>query len=235
MILGVIPARYGSTRFPGKPLVIIQGKSMIQRVYEQCMKAKSLSGVIVATDDQRIFDHVNSFGGEVTLTASHHQSGTERMVEVAITREGYTHLINIQGDEPFINPAQIDFLGNEMQNNHDSGIFTLIKPLTDPGKIHDPNIVKVVCDIKGNALYFSRSAIPFPRNNQKTQYFKHIGIYGFRREVLLQVPQMPAVMLEESESLEQLRWLANGYKIRTLVTNHESISVDTPEDLKGFL
>ncbi|MCB0846990.1 MAG: 3-deoxy-manno-octulosonate cytidylyltransferase, partial [Bacteroidetes bacterium] len=137
--------------------------------------------------------------------------------------------------EPFINPAQIDFLGTEMLNNHESGIFTLIKPLTDPGKIHDPNIVKVVCDINGNALYFSRSAIPFPRNNHKTQYFKHIGIYGFRREVLLQVPQMSPAMIEESESLEQLRWLANGYKIRTLVTNHESISVDTPEDLKGFL
>jgi 3-deoxy-manno-octulosonate cytidylyltransferase (CMP-KDO synthetase) len=214
---------------------MIQGKSMIQRVYEQCQKARFLSQVVVATDDKRIYDHVKGFGGEVVMTATGHQSGTDRIGEVADIFPHYTHYINIQGDEPFINPEQIDLLGNEMLTNDQVEIITLIKPLKGLNKINDPNIVKVVCDLAGYALYFSRSPIPFPRQEIEARYFKHIGIYGFRKDILLQVPKMKSAMVEKSESLEQLRWLANGYKIRTLVTHQESISVDRPEDLKGFL
>ena len=183
MILGVIPARYGSTRFPGKPLLEIRnGKSMIQRVYEQCKKAKSLSDVIVATDDKRIFQHVKDFGGKVVMTADHHQSGTERMAEVAELNPNFTHFINIQGDEPFINPEQIDLLGNSFIQYPELEISTLIKPIKEKEQIQNPNIVKVVTDFSGNALYFSRAAIPYPRNQIQTTYYKHIGIYGFVKE-----------------------------------------------------
>ena len=208
---------------------------MIQRVYEQCEKAQSLGMVIVATDDNRIYDHVLEFGGKVAMTKTDHQSGTERMKEIAMIHSEFTHFINIQGDEPFIDPSQIDLLGNLMEAQPGIDICTLKKELTDPKQINNPNIVKVVTDFLGDAMYFSRSPIPYPRNAAKATYFKHIGIYGFKREVLLKVPKMKPAMTEESESLEQLRWLANGYKIRTLSTELESISVDTPEDLQGFL
>ena len=208
---------------------------MIQRVYEQCEKAQTLEMVIVATDDQRIYNHVLEFGGNAAMTKTNHQSGTERMTEIAANYSEFTHYMNIQGDEPFINPLQIDLLGKLMESQPDIDICTLKKELKDPKQIHNPNVVKVVTNFWGDAMYFSRSPIPYPRNASKVTYYKHIGIYGFKREVLLKVPEMKTDMSEEAESLEQLRWLANGYKIRTLSTELESISVDTPEDLEGIL
>ncbi|MDX2248276.1 MAG: 3-deoxy-manno-octulosonate cytidylyltransferase [Bacteroidia bacterium] len=235
MILGVIPARYGSSRFPGKPLVEIRGKSMIQRVYEQCQKASLISRIVVATDDDRIYNHVQSFGGWVEMTDTKHVSGTERMAEIAQKYAEFGYFINIQGDEPFIDPAQINQVGEMLLDKTAPDIVTLALPLVDREKIANPNLVKVVMDRAGNALYFSRSVIPFPRNETiENLYHKHIGIYGFRREVLLAVPQMQASPLEVAESLEQLRWLAAGYRIRVGITFTESQSVDTPEDLSEF-
>lgn len=234
MILGVIPARYGSSRFPGKPLVDIRGKSMIRRVYEQCMKAEAVSRVVVATDDERIYGHVLDFGGNVEMTGTQHLSGTERMAEIAQKYGDFSHFINIQGDEPFIDPGQINQVGEMLQAEAETApdIVTLARPMVDRETITNPNLVKVVMDLQGNALYFSRSVIPFPRNeSSEIIWYKHIGIYGFRREVLLAVPHMPASPLEVAESLEQLRWLANGYRIRVGMTLTESISVDTPDDL----
>ncbi|MEZ4773995.1 MAG: 3-deoxy-manno-octulosonate cytidylyltransferase [Bacteroidia bacterium] len=235
MILGVIPARYGSSRFPGKPLVEIQGKSMIRRVYEQCQKAEAVSRVVVATDDERIFGHVLDFGGNVEMTGTEHLSGTERMAEIAQKYGEFSHFINIQGDEPFIDPGQINQVGEILLGNGAPDIVTLARPMVDREQISNPNLVKVVMDMLGNAMYFSRSVIPFPRNETPGMvWYKHIGIYGFRREVLLAVPQMPASPLEVSESLEQLRWLTNGYRIQVGITLTESISVDTPDDLSEF-
>lgn len=239
-ILGVIPARYASTRFPAKPLVDILGKSMIQRVYEQCKQASLLTEVIVATDDIRIFDHVQSFGGKVMMTATSHQSGTERMCEVAQTYSDYTHYINIQGDEPYIQPEQINLLCQILLTG--TPIATLIKKMKEVDLLENPNIIKVVIDTELNALYFSRSPIPYCRGeNDKSKwleqvpYYQHIGIYGFKREVLLQIPQMQVSYLEQVESLEQLRWLANGYQIKTAISEQASISIDTPADLERLL
>ncbi|MEZ4826210.1 MAG: 3-deoxy-manno-octulosonate cytidylyltransferase [Bacteroidia bacterium] len=232
MILGVIPARFGSSRFPGKPLVDIRGKSMIRRVYEQCCKASALSLVVVATDDDRIFDHVRAFGGEVVMTGKQHLSGTERMAEVAQKYADFSHFINIQGDEPFIDPGQVNQVGELLLGESTPDIVTLARPVLEKEALSNPNLVKVVMDNSGNALYFSRSVIPFPRHPQaETMWYKHIGIYGFARPVLLKVPAMPPSPLEVCESLEQLRWLANGYKIRVGLTDKEALSVDTPEDL----
>ena len=238
MILGVIPARYASTRFPGKSLADIKGKSMIQRVYKQAKKATMLSRVMVATDDQRIYTHVRDFGGEVEMTGIHHRSGTERLVELAQKYPDYPFVINIQGDEPYIDPEQINLLCQTLTQKEDVDIATLIKPISDPEVLGNKAAVKVVIDHDFFALYFSRAAIPFNRDEstyeawlKKGTYYHHIGIYGFRREVLLQVPHMRPSPLEYIESLEQLRWLANGYRIQTAVSNSPSYAVDTPEDL----
>jgi 3-deoxy-manno-octulosonate cytidylyltransferase (CMP-KDO synthetase) len=288
-ILGVIPARYASTRFMGKPLVDINGKSMIQRVYEQAKQCKSLARVVVATDDERIFKHVESFGGDVVMTADTHQSGTDRCAEVVenlnfeiqtaflnsddapiigkITPRFdniFTAVINIQGDEPFIQPEQIEkvadilrgggisnskFQDSKFQDSEptkasnvkrqtDFGIATLAKRLDNQEDIESPNVVKVVFDIQGKALYFSRSPIPFIRNLDKSvwaksgQFFKHIGLYGYKTSVLLDIARLPPSNLEKTESLEQLRWLENGYEIGVAETDLETIGIDTPEDLK---
>ncbi|MEE1885866.1 3-deoxy-manno-octulosonate cytidylyltransferase [Pedobacter flavus] len=234
-ILGVIPARYASTRFPGKPLIEIGGKSMIRRVYEQANLAKSLTHVIVATDDQRIADEVESFGGEYVMTNSAHESGTDRCAEVAKIVEGYDVIINIQGDEPFINPLQIDLLANLFKE--DTEIATLIKPIQEQDELVNPNLPKVVISKQGKALYFSRTPIPYLRGvdihnwNAKHQYFRHIGIYGYRKNILLQLTNLPISLLEKSEQLEQLRWLENGFNIQTAITEFETIAVDVPEDL----
>ena len=241
-ILGVIPARYASSRFPGKPLADIKGKSMIQRVYEQCQKSQYLSEVVVATDDARIFEHVEAFGGKVAMTAEHHRSGTERMVEVAQNYEDYLYLVNIQGDEPFIEPSQIDLLCKLVVEEPQTQIATLIHKIERASDLDNPNLPKVVVDEEGNALYFSRSPIPFVRNEEDRgkwleahTFFRHIGIYAFEREVLLKVPAMNSSKLELVESLEQLRWLANGYKIRTAITNKSSFAIDSPSDLARLL
>lgn len=235
-ILGVIPARYASTRFPGKPLVDINGKTMIRRVYEQALQAKSLGKVIVATDDKRIFEEVESFGGNVSYTRPEHNNGTERCAEIAEQYEADV-IINIQGDEPYIQPEQIDLLAGCFKDQHVQ-IATLIKehPLDDA--LRSPARVKVAVNKRMQALYFSRSIIPYLRATDSQIpliYYKHIGIYAFRREVLLELVKLPPSTLELAESLEQLRWLDNGYTIQCAVTEHESLSVDTPEDLEGIL
>ncbi len=236
-IIGIIPARYASTRFPGKPLVDIGGKTMIQRVYEQCQKSKSLYKTYVATDDQRIFQHVRDFGGNVVMTSEAHKTGTDRCNEAAsiIEKEEKTQidvLINIQGDEPFIHIEQINLVANCF-NNKDTEIASLAREISTDEDIHNPNMVKVVRNLKKQALYFSRYPIPFYRNSNedKQKILKHIGIYGYKRDVLSEISKLNTSELEKAESLEQLRWLENGYKITLELTTHESISIDTKEDL----
>lgn len=239
-IIGVIPARYASTRFPGKPLAVIEGKTMIMRVYEQACFSGSLDKVIVATDDERIARHVAGFGGCVEMTGTHHQSGTERCREVAanLTLKGevFDYLINIQGDEPFIDPGQIDELANGIRRDKPP-LATLIRRITNAGELHNPNVVKVTVDHQGFALYFSRSPIPFARGvapeNWLTAatYYKHVGIYGYRNQVLDEIVALSSSPLEQTESLEQLRWIENGYRIRTYTTDYESIAIDVPGDL----
>jgi 3-deoxy-manno-octulosonate cytidylyltransferase (CMP-KDO synthetase) len=288
-ILGVIPARFASTRFPGKPLIEIDGKSMIQRVYEQAKKCKSLAHVVVATDDERIFNHVKSFGGDVLMTSETHQSGTDRCAEVVERlnleiqtafldsdtasiigkikprfESIFTAVINIQGDEPFIEPEQIEKIADILRGPSEENsaltirnvsaatnskfksqtsnfdIATLVKSIDNQEDIENSNIVKAVFGEGGRALYFSRSPIPFLRNVEKNdwaksgQFFKHIGLYGYKTSVLLDIACLVQSPLEKSESLEQLRWLENGFAIGVAETNLETIGIDTPEDLKKF-
>ena len=240
-ILGIIPSRFGSSRFPGKPLIDLAGKSMIQRVYEQAKKSKLLSDVIVATDDERIFKHVEKFGGKAMMTSSSHQSGTDRCAEILEKLNSDFHaVINIQGDEPFINPDQIDVLAKCFDDDK-TELATLINPTNDSSLIHNPNRIKVVIDKNNQALYFSRSAIPFMKEIPTTDwakhhpYFLHIGIYGYRSDVLKKITQLPVSSLEKTESLEQLRWLENGYRIKVAETNFESYSIDSPEDVNNVL
>lgn len=228
-IVGIIPARYAASRFPGKPLVDIQGKYMIQRVYEQAIKA-NLHQVIIATDDKRIYDAALQFNAEVMMTATHHLNGTSRCAEVTQHIDADA-CINIQGDEPFIQPEQIQQVAELLKQQ--AAIATLKKKISEEKEIMNTNVVKVVCNTKGEALYFSRSMIPFNRNaNQAIEYYKHIGIYGFQKEILLQIQQLAVSALEQAESLEQLRWLENGYKIIVAETPYETIAIDTPEDLQ---
>ncbi len=239
-ILGIIPARYTSTRFPGKPLVVIEGKSMIRRVYEQAVKCSSLSRVIVATDHEAIFNHVTGFGGNVMMTGEHHRTGTERCCEVAgkLRESGDTfdYIVNIQGDEPFIDPAQIEELAGCF-SIAGTCLATLIRKITSVEELSSPNVVKAVTDLDGSALFFSRSPIPFARGFKPedwlsaTTYYRHVGIYGYRSTVLEEIVDLPPSPLELAESLEQMRWLEHGYKIQTQVTEYESFAVDVPSDL----
>lgn len=233
-VLGIIPARYESSRFPGKPLVDILGKSMIQRVYEQASKSILITDLIVATDDQRIVDEVQSFGGNVMMTSTKHQNGTERCGEVIEAYSDIDVVINIQGDEPLIQPEQLDAL-LELFNDDDADveIGTLVKKLNDEGEISNPNRIKVVLDSDCNALYFSRAAIPYSK--APIQHFKHIGIYAWRYETLQELLELKPTEIEKAESLEQLRWLYNGYKIRTAETSIETPNVDTPDDLNKVI
>ncbi len=242
-IAGIIPARYGSTRFPGKPLADIGGKTMIHRVYEQASKAEKLSAVIVATDDERIINEVESFGGRAVMTSEKHGSGTERCAEVVERLENsgsqFDVVINIQGDEPFLDPSQIDLLADMFSNDHVE-IATLIRKISDTADLENPNVVKVVTGNDNQALYFSRSAIPFFRGlpkedwTDKHTYFSHVGIYAYRTPVLKKIVTLPQGKLEKCESLEQLRWLENGLSIHVQQTDMESFAVDTPEDLSKF-
>ena len=232
-ILGIIPARYASTRLPGKSLIEIGGKTMIQRVYEQVALCNSLTHYIVATDDSRIADQVRSFGGEVILTSPQHLNGTERCAEVlSIIGQHFDVVINIQGDEPFINPLQINTLADLMRNTN-CDIGTLIKICADRTQLENPSIIKAVVNNQFKALYFSRAVIPYLRNeNQNHIFYKHIGIYGYKTAVLRKIVQLPPSILEIAESLEQLRWIENGYSIHTAITPFESISIDTPADIE---
>jgi len=230
-ILGIIPARYASTRFPAKPLADIGGKSMIERVYQQTTRSSKISKSVVATDDQRIYDHVRSFGGNVCMTSPDHVSGTDRCFEaLSKQEETYDYVINIQGDEPFISPKQIDLLGSLLDGKTE--LATLGKKLEDEESIANPNVVKLVKNLNGEALYFSRFAIPYLRNvGHKHNFFKHIGMYAYRTDILGKITKLPVSSLEKAESLEQLRWLENGYRIKVAETDEETIGVDTPEDL----
>lgn len=240
-VCGIIPARFASTRFPGKPLVDIDGKSMIRRVYEQACKAASLNEVVVATDDSRIFDHVTAFGGKVMMTSTHHRTGTDRCREVLQQLEeqgkSFDIVINIQGDEPFIDPEQINAVANCFADSQVQ-IATLRKALTGADELFSPNIIKVVCNQQGKALYFSRAPIPYIRGKQEEEwigeqiFYKHIGIYAFRAQTLHAISALAPSRLELAESLEQLRWLEQGFSIQVETTLSESHSIDTPEDLK---
>lgn len=234
--IAVIPARYASTRFPGKPLADIGGQAMIQRVYNQVNHAQSVSEVIVATDDERIEKEVRSFGGNVVMTSSDHVSGTDRCAEVMQNISGFDIVVNIQGDEPFVDPLQIDLLVSCFQNT-ETQIATLIKKITNQDELENPNRPKVIIDKNEFALYFSRQPLPYAKGLKKTEwlekgtYFSHIGIYGFQTHVLQEITKLAPSFLENTEGLEQLRWLENGYKIKTALSHHDNDAVDTPEDL----
>ena len=238
MILCVIPARFASTRFPGKPLVEIGGKTMIQRVYEQVGKSQRVEERVVATDDARIFEHVRSFGGRVVMTRADHPSGTDRCAEVARLFPEAGFVLNVQGDEPFIQPEQIDLLADTLVGSGQFSIATLARRISDPAQLFNPNVVKAVFSERNGALYFSRQPLPFVRGAEpaawaeRQAFFKHIGLYGFRRDALLAVAALPPSPLELAESLEQLRWLENGFRIAVGITELETVGVDVPEDLE---
>jgi len=235
-IIGLIPARYASTRFPAKPLVDIGGKSMIQRVYEQAKKSTYLSKVVVATDNPEIYNHVKSFDGEVCMTREDHISGTDRCYEaLTLQSEQFEYVINIQGDEPFIQPEQIDLLAAVLTGKTE--IATLMKAIDQTEQLFNPNLVKAVIGKNCEALYFSRSPIPYLRNIKENDwvsnhtFFKHIGMYAYRVDILTELTKLHPSTLEKAESLEQLRWLENGFEILAVETSTESFGIDTPEDL----
>jgi 3-deoxy-manno-octulosonate cytidylyltransferase (CMP-KDO synthetase) len=237
-ILAIIPARYASSRFPGKPLIEIAGKSMIQRTYEQVMKAKGIQKVIVATDDARILNHVLEFGGDALMTSPEHPNGTER-VEEAYQKAGgsakYEFVVNIQGDEPFIHPETIELLIGGL--DYKTEIETVVKKIDNYDDLLNPNIVKAVITMRKQALYFSRQAVPFVRDYQPVEwlkhatFYRHYGIYAYRSDVLEQIVKIPVSVLEDTEKLEQLRWIGYGYKVKVVETTHDSIGVDTTADL----
>ncbi len=234
--MAIIPARYASTRFPGKPLAVLGGKTVIQRVYEQVSSV--LDEVYVATDDQRIYDCVTGFGGRAVMTREDHKSGTDRIEEaVEKIHSSADVIINVQGDEPFIQPSQIKTLMS-LFDDPDTQIGTLGKLFESIEAVENPNSPKIVTDNRGFALYFSRSVIPYIRGKERKEWFgeypflKHLGIYAYRREVLKEVTLLPQSSLEKAESLEQLRWLQNGYRIRVGLTDVETVGIDTPEDLQ---
>ncbi|MDU0370347.1 3-deoxy-manno-octulosonate cytidylyltransferase [Hymenobacter endophyticus] len=241
LAIGIIPARFASTRLPGKPLVDLGSQSMIERVVRQARQS-SLSRVVVATDDQRILDHVLGFGGEAVLTSPDHPSGTDRV------RDAYEQLqvqadciINIQGDEPFIHPAQIDALVQLFATPEPPQLATLVKPVVSEEELFSPHLPKVVLNARAEALYFSRHPLPYQRQHpqaewlQHHRYLRHIGLYAYRPDVLHAITQLPPSPLELAESLEQLRWLEAGYRIRTAETELETIGIDTPEDVERAL
>lgn len=234
--IAVIPARYSSSRFPGKPLAVLAGKPVIQRVYEQVTKV--LSEAWVATDDERIYNTVSDFGGKAVMTRQDHKSGTDRIEEaVEKIKTDADVIVNIQGDEPFIQPSQIETVCKQF-DNPSTQIATIGKPFTSMEAVENPNSPKIVTDVNGFALYFSRSVIPYVRGVEEKEwlshfpFLKHLGIYAYRREVLREITRLPQSPLEKAESLEQLRWLQNGYCIRVGITNVETVGIDTPDDLR---
>jgi 3-deoxy-manno-octulosonate cytidylyltransferase (CMP-KDO synthetase) len=232
-IVIVIPARYGSTRLPGKPLVSLAGTSMIQRVYQRAKLSKLATRVIVATDDDRIIKVVEAFGGEARMTRTEHRTGTERVAEVAAHTEGQV-FVNVQGDEPLLNPEVVDAAIEALLQEPAATIATVATPIKLPADIMDPNVVKTVLDFDDNALYFSRAPIPWVRDTAskvQARHLKHLGLYVFQRDALLEYPTLPQGTLEKIEQLEQLRWLENGWKIRVAEVQHDSVSVDVPEDV----
>lgn len=234
-VIGIIPARYGSMRLPGKPLRKVRGKTIIERVYERVKLATTLEDVIVATDDIRIANHVEKFGGKAMITRIDHRSGTLRCAEV-VGKHPADYVINIQGDEPMVNPSEIDRLAKFVTSG--CKIATLVKQIDGIEDIRDPSVAKVILDGKGRAILFSRSPIPYVRDFpmeqwlEKYTFFKHVGMYAYERKTLLHVASLPSSHLEQAESLEQLNWLYHGIEIRTLETDVETIDINTPEDLE---
>ncbi len=232
--LGIIPARYSSTRLEAKPLKKIHGHTMIEWVYKRAKKSE-LHDLVVATDDKRIYDEVISFGGKAIMTSETHPNGTSRIAEVCEKMNDYDVIINIQGDEPLIEADMINSLINTFKENKDLVMATLKHKLNSKEEIENPNSVKVICDKNNYAIYFSRSVIPYPRKNENISYYKHIGIYAYKRDFVIEYSKMPSSPLEEAESLEQLRVLENGYKIKVLETSHSLIGVDTEQNLQDVI
>jgi len=234
-VIGVIPARYSSTRLPGKPLILINGKTMIQRVYEQALKSKLIDYVIAATDDKRIYNAVMDFGGNAEMTSKKHKSGTDRTGEIA-KKVNCDIIVNIQGDEPFINPFNIDKAIKPLIENKNINVSTLCFKIKNKKEISDPNVVKVICDLDNNALYFSRNPIPYNRDrSKKIVYYKHIGLYVYRKNYLLKLIKLKQTKAEKAEKLEQLRILESGERIKVIETKADSVSIDTISDLKKLL
>ncbi|MEP7014513.1 MAG: 3-deoxy-manno-octulosonate cytidylyltransferase [Verrucomicrobiota bacterium] len=232
--VGIIPARWASSRFPGKALHVIAGKPLLRHVWERCSRANTLDSVIVATDDMRIADAAFDWGAEVALTSPKHRSGTDRVAEVVKNAKQFAYIINIQGDEPLIDPRVIDKLVRKLRGDRKIGIVTAAHPFATTSDAASPHQVKAIVDLNGDALYFSRALIPYPRSSKGLKHFRHQGIYGFRRETLLQFVKWKTSPLERAESLEQLRALENGVRVHVLVTKHGSPGVDTPEDAKAL-
>jgi len=231
-VTAIIPARWASTRFPGKPLVELRGKPLVQHVWERAQRAKLVDRVIIATDDMRIAGVAFDFGAEVALTSPKHPTGTDRLAEVAKRLKSAPIILNVQGDEPDIAPATIDRLVRALQDNPKLGMVTAANPVTDPSDVRNPNVVKVVTDLAGRALYFSRSVIPHDRGGRGgIKYLRHQGIYGYRRKVLLEFVQWKPTALEKAEKLEQLRALENGVSLGVIVVRKASIGVDVPADV----
>lgn len=231
--LGIIPARWASTRFPGKPLHPIAGKPLLQHVWEASQRARRLDHLIIATDDFRIAEAAFAWGAEVAMTSAHHSSGTDRIAEVAAKAKQFAHIVNIQGDEPMVDPKLIDRLVRELQRDRKLEMITAAHPFADPREAESPHQVKVVVNIKNEALYFSRGAIPFARDTAAPpQYLRHQGIYGYTRDLLLRFVRWKMSPLERAESLEQLRALENGVRIKVVMTDSGSPGVDTPEDAR---
>lgn len=232
-VLAVIPARFASTRFPGKPLALIAGRSMIQRVVERVRSAGRVSAIVVATEDDRIMKAVSEFGAQAIMTRSDHRTGTDRVAEVAVHMPADIY-VNVQGDEPLIDPAAIDSVIEAMTEDDAIQIATPCSAILQQSDIMDPNVVKVVTDFDGNGMYFSRAPIPWVRDTGAkvaARHWKHIGLYAFRRGALLEFPTLPPGELERLEQLEQLRWLENGFRIRAVETQYDAVSVDVPEDV----
>jgi 3-deoxy-manno-octulosonate cytidylyltransferase (CMP-KDO synthetase) len=229
----VIPARWASTRFPGKPLHFLAGKPLIQHVWERCCRAKGIAEVIVATDDMRIAEAAFEFGAEVSLTSPKHLSGTDRCAEVAKRLRGFSHVINVQGDEPLIDPQLVSRLAAALKADRKIGMITAAHPFGSGDDVTNPNLVKVILDRHGDAIYFSRSVIPFPRSDgRKPAYLRHLGLYGYSTRFLLEFVRWKPGVLEQCEQLEQLRALENGAKIRVVLAKAGSIGVDTPADAR---
>jgi len=230
----IIPARYGSSRLEGKPLIKVAGKSIIQWVYEKAQQSKLADMIIVATDDRRIFDEVKSFGGEVEMTSANHKCGSDRIMEVVSRHAEIGYICNLQGDEPLIEPASIDEVIKNVKEDNKADISTLIRELTEQSEINNPNLVKCVTDKNGFALYFSRSKIPFERNIGIAKFYGHLGIYGYKRTALVAMTRLEQTPLEMAESLEQLRALENGMRVKTSVVDFVPVGIDTKDDLDKF-
>ncbi len=230
-IIGVIPARWASSRFPGKPLFPLCGKPLLQHVFERASQCQKLSAIVVATDDERIREAAEGFGATVAMTSPEHPTGTDRIAEAAAQFPQASHLINIQGDEPLIEPALIDQLADLLARDAGIDLITAASPITEAAQLHDPNIVKVVLNEAKDALYFSRAPIPYPRDEAAAQPLRHIGLYGYRADFLRNFVTWPPAPLELAESLEQLRALHHGARIQVVLTDHEAIGLDTPEQV----